>query len=186
MSWTVRLRRLSNALSALLLLPGSVGLCALLAGPDNTAVVTVIPPRFSTTDIVDYSTHTHSAWLGLAVALGWLIALARREGPWGDAGRSCLLLGLAVGACMVGPLMFVLFYAGFAGGAIALLRAAMSLRGIAVAVLTCAWLLAGLIGWFMTAPPGWLVLLVMPACWPLGVALERAIPARQSARSTSR
>lgn len=94
-AWTTWLRRLNVASIVLLLPTGAVGFSALIAGPKNTDVVTVLPPRYSVTDFPMAETHT--AWLALVVALAWLLALARAPGPWGDSGRCVLLLAFATG-----------------------------------------------------------------------------------------
>ncbi|MEJ7893977.1 MAG: hypothetical protein WKF94_15205 [Solirubrobacteraceae bacterium] len=171
-AWTTWLRRLNVALIALLLPTGAVGFSALIAGPKNTAIVSVFPPRYSVTNFP--ATETHAAWAALLVSLAWLLLLTRAKGPWGDSGRCALLLALATGSGLAPePVWFASFYLIVAGGSVALVRAVRSLRGVVVFVLTCAWLFAGLVGWLFTAPPGWLVLLVIPACAPIGAWLER-------------
>lgn len=143
----------------------------------------MLPPRFSVTDLDTFQPETHTAWLALVVGLGWLLALARAQGPWSDAARCTLLLALAAGTLLAPlpePLGVVLFNAVPLGGLLVLARVVRSWRSVMIAAATAAWLFAGLVGWGFTTPigPGWLVLLVMPAVWPLGVALERALAQR--------
>lgn len=173
-AWTTWLRRLNLASIAFLLPTGAVGFSALIAGPKNTEIVSVFPPRYSVTDFT--ATETHAAWAALLVSLAWLLLLARGKGPWADAGRCALLLALAIGSVLAPQALgFASFILILVGGSVAFARAALSLRGVVVLVLTSAWLFTGLVGWWFTTPPGWLVLLVMPACWPIGSWLEQRI-----------
>ncbi len=160
-----------------LLVPtGTVGFATLIAGPKNADVVSVLPPRYFLADDLGVRTN-YPAWLTLLVGICWTVALLRGRGTWNDAGRCCLLLGLALGTALVGPapeaVSILLLYAVLFGVLAALAYAAWSIRRVAIFTLISAWLFTGLCGWAFLAPPGWLVLLVLPACWPLGAALER-------------